>query len=411
MDLSSRAIKPQTQQESTSSAAAVGVTEEQPKNLVDQLFARKEIISKPDPAHLRGKKAKKDLLAVGAGAGKAQGGAAIGGGGDSKRKRHLSHKKDPIGKDEIKRTIFVGNLPNTIQHQQVEKFFAQKTGGEVEAARVRCVHLAPLPEGERDRGRGVRILRGEVDKNEHLSATAYVVFKDQASVEKAIALSGVVWKDRHLSIGGETPEAKPFAPRSSVYLGNLPYSVTDEQIWKFFLEDCQLTDVTRVRIPRDHKNVAWGNAKGFGYVEFASRESVVRALKLKDPKLDGDRKIRIFSVHKSKDAIDMKVTRREKRAVAAAPAAPNSKKDGGDSAPQNRGGRPGQKSVPIVPVNREETPTWMGQVADPRKKLSKELRWLSQHPNDRRAAAKSRHKDRIRASFIKKKNAKSSSSE
>ena len=189
-----------------------------------------------------------------------------------------------------------------------------------------------------------------------------------------------------------------------LFVGNLPYSVTDEHIWRFFIEQ-GLTDVTRVRIPRDHNSTAWGNAKGFGYVEFASRESVVKALKLKTPQL-ADRKIRIFSVHKSKDAIQGTVTRREKRAVAAASAAPNNKNDKTTSSYQQQKQKLSSSTTDDAGDDddvRGDTPSWMGQTTDPRKKLSKELRWLTQHPNDRRAAAKARHKDRVRAEFIKKK--------
>jgi nucleolar protein 12 len=247
----------------------------------------------------------------------------------------------------------------------------------------------------------VRILRGEIDKSDNVSATAYVVFKTVEATDKAIALTGCVFKERHLSIGGETPEAKPFEPRSSVYLGNLPYNVTDEHLWSFFKEQ-GLLDVTRVRIPRDHNSTAWGNAKGFGYVEFRSRESVVKALKLKQPLL-ADRKIRIFSVHKSKDAVDTRVTRRDKRAVAAASAAPKNNKND-KTADSKKTSKNANSALAVVASSAgTETPSWMGQTTDPRKKLSKELRWLTQHPNDRRAAAKSRHKDRVRAEFIKKK--------
>lgn len=390
--------------------------------ITDQIFAKRDIVSEKQSRRQRkaklaagGDNATADEQSVAAaGAGKKKGEIAD---ADGRKKKHLSHKKDPISRDETRRTVFVGNLLNTVSHQQVAKFFEGLPGcGEVEAARLRCVRLAPLAEGQKNRGRGVRILRGEIEASEDATATAYVVFKTIAGAEAAVKHTASVFRGRHLSVTSEAPEAKAFAPRSSVYLGNLPYSVTDEAIWGFFV-DHGMPDVTRVRIVRDQQT---GKAKGFGYVEFATRESVVKSLKLRQPMLQG-RTVRIFSVQKSRDPTVQNVSRRDKRAAsaveAATAAAPATKKKAGgavasaaadaatkkDKKKQGGGTDDDASAAAVAPVKEAERPSWMGVTADPRKKLSKELRWLTQDPTSRKAAAKSRHKDRVRANFVKKK--------
>lgn len=64
----------------------------------------------------------------------------------------------------------------------------------------------------------------------------------------------------------------PTRPPYTVYLGNLPYDVCDEDVIKFF----RSLKVSSVRLPRESGDR--GRMRGFGYAEFPDRSSLLEAL-------------------------------------------------------------------------------------------------------------------------------------
>ncbi|KAK8776300.1 hypothetical protein V5799_030354, partial [Amblyomma americanum] len=64
----------------------------------------------------------------------------------------------------------------------------------------------------------------------------------------------------------------PTRPPYTVYLGNLPYDVCDEDVIKFF----RTLKVSSVRLPRESGDR--GRMRGFGYAEFPDRSSLLEAL-------------------------------------------------------------------------------------------------------------------------------------
>ncbi|XP_023707552.1 eukaryotic translation initiation factor 4B isoform X2 [Cryptotermes secundus] len=78
-------------------------------------------------------------------------------------------------------------------------------------------------------------------------------------------------------------EKVPKVPPFLAYISNLPYDVEDTDISNFF----RSLEVTNIRLPRDERR-----AKGFGYVEFGSRSSLISALTMVDTTVRG-RRIRI----------------------------------------------------------------------------------------------------------------------
>lgn len=115
---------------------------------------------------------------------------------------------------------------------------------------------------------------------------AYIVFSTREAADKACELNGVVFMDKHLRVDGASNN-KQHDRKRSVFLGGLPFDAEEEELWKFF-EDCG--EIESVRTVRDSKtNVG----KGFGYVQFAERESVDAALALTDKKFREKIKIRI----------------------------------------------------------------------------------------------------------------------
>ncbi|KAG8916465.1 hypothetical protein FRC01_003133, partial [Tulasnella sp. 417] len=72
--------------------------------------------------------------------------------------------------------------------------------------------------------------------------------------------------------GNGSPQ-KPTGPATStLFVGNLPFSATEDQIWEKFAD---FGSVSSVRLPTDRET---GQPKGFGYVEFLDVESAQKAV-------------------------------------------------------------------------------------------------------------------------------------
>jgi len=71
------------------------------------------------------------------------------------KKQILRHALHP-NEEEDARTVFVGNLPNTIQKRAVEKLF--KSCGTITAVRIRCQVLEDVGESEKKEAHVAHIL-------------------------------------------------------------------------------------------------------------------------------------------------------------------------------------------------------------------------------------------------------------
>jgi len=70
-----------------------------------------------------------------------------------------------------------------------------------------------------------------------------------------------------------------------IYVGNLPWSVRDEQLKELFSSFGEITDAVVITF-RDT-----GKSKGFGFVEFAKEESALKAIEEMDQKEIEERNI------------------------------------------------------------------------------------------------------------------------
>uniref|UniRef100_A0A7S1Q3U3 RRM domain-containing protein n=1 Tax=Neobodo designis TaxID=312471 RepID=A0A7S1Q3U3_NEODS len=314
------------------------------------------------------------------------------------RKKHLSHSKDEQDPDEIRRTVFVSNLPNSTHVRgELEKWLSKECGA-IESVRMRCLRLAEQ-RGEKNRGRGVRVLRGELKDDDKASAVAYVLFSRASSVELALSLSGHVFKGRHLTIAREEGESKAFLPKFSVFLGNLSYDVADEDVWNYFLEK-GITDVDRVRVLRDRDT---GKAKGIGYVGFRSSASVRRAIDAREQDLLG-RPLRICHVQKPKDpklqvgSATRREVRRLKQQKAMAELGPSvvaSKKltkKAKAKAQREDAAKTSGRREDAAALGIDDVPSWMGATTNPRKKLPKDIRGLTQSTEEKKKIATEKRK-------------------
>ncbi|KZT13203.1 RNA-binding domain-containing protein [Laetiporus sulphureus 93-53] len=158
------------------------------------------------------------------------------------------------------KTIFVGRLSWNVDNDWLAQEFQEC--GEVVSARVQM---------DRNTGRS----RG----------FAYVAFTTAEAVEAALKLNGKEIDGRPVNIdrSAEKDQStrrdarasafgdKASPPSSTLFLGNLSWNTTEDQVWEIFGE---YGDVKSVRLPTDRET---GKPKGFGYVEFLDIESAKKA--------------------------------------------------------------------------------------------------------------------------------------
>jgi nucleolin len=136
------------------------------------------------------------------------------------------------------------------------------------------------------------------------SGQAYIQFADAKGAATAVAQNGVTHMDRYLDImqstatiealqnkgaGGQgaSGEAKPNTSGcTTAFVGNMPFSVTEDDIRAHF-GDCG--EVTQVRFATDRETGAF---RGFGHVEFADADTCEKAVAMAGVPLNG-RELRI----------------------------------------------------------------------------------------------------------------------
>ncbi|KAK2162570.1 hypothetical protein LSH36_96g05026 [Paralvinella palmiformis] len=110
---------------------------------------------------------------------------------------------------------------------------------------------------------------------------AYIVFKNQLAAEKATELNNTYIDGNHIRVDFLGSKNKQHDHKRSIFVGNLPFDVHEEEVRKHFSECGQ---IETVRLIRD-KLTRFG--KGFGYVLFSDKDSVLLSLKLDGLKFKG----------------------------------------------------------------------------------------------------------------------------
>lgn len=188
---------------------------------------------------------------------------------------------------KLLRTVFVGNLPLKTRRKAIVKEFA--VFGEIESVRIRSVPIV-----ETKAPRKAAIFKGQI--NDSLdSVHAYVVFKDEQSARAALGHNMAKVGGNHIRVDMACPPRKKlkgqapiYSVKKTVFVGNLPYDVKDEELYQLFVEDIKMeSSLEGIRVIRDP---ATSVGKGIAYVLFKTREaanSVVKkkALKLRDREL------------------------------------------------------------------------------------------------------------------------------
>ncbi|OEL32168.1 RNA-binding protein 34 [Dichanthelium oligosanthes] len=193
--------------------------------------------------------------------------------------------------DETKllRTVFVGNLPLRTKRKVLTKEFAPF--GEIESVRIRSV---PLVDSKLTRKGAV--LQGKVNElvdNVH----AYIVFQDEQSARAALSHNMALFGGNHIRVDMACPPRKKlrgegplYDRKRTVFVGNLPFDVKDEELYKLFCGSSGSEgDVEAIRVVRD-PNSSLG--KGIAYVLFKTREAANAIVRKKDMKIR-DRSLRL----------------------------------------------------------------------------------------------------------------------
>ncbi|VFR02154.1 unnamed protein product [Cuscuta campestris] len=191
--------------------------------------------------------------------------------------------------NKLLRTIFVGNVPLKTKKKTLLKEFSKY--GEIESLRIRSVPIA-----DTKAPRKAAVLMKNFNENADC-VHAYIVFKSEDSAQASLAHNMTVVEGNHIRVDRACPPRKKIkgdsAPlydnKRTLFVGNLPFDVKDEEIYQLLCgikTQTQDTIVEAVRVIRD-PNTHLG--KGFAYVLFKTREAanlvVKKHLKLRDREL------------------------------------------------------------------------------------------------------------------------------
>lgn len=177
--------------------------------------------------------------------------------------------------------VWIGNLPFTATRDSIRAFLEDKGG--IESDKILRLHL-PGPTKQ----------NGSKTKEQHNRGFAYVDFTDQVTTEKVIALSEKLLEGRALLIkdaknyegrpkkvpesdaaeahgGIEADSRKTVSKR--VFIGNLGFDVTKEEIYELYAPAGEVEDVFLATFEDS------GKCKGFGWVTFASTTAAEAAVK------------------------------------------------------------------------------------------------------------------------------------
>jgi len=177
----------------------------------------------------------------------------------------------PNEDDRDKRTIFVQQISQRAETRHLRDFFARNAGDVVDAQIVK--------DRVTGRSKGYRLLiPTHFDSISDIHSVGYVEFKEEESVAKAIELTGQklkgvpiiaqlteAEKNRAARTAGEAgaTSGNNGAPFHRLYVGNIHFSVTEQDLQDIFTPFGELEQVT---LQRDEQ--APNRSKGYGFVQY-----------------------------------------------------------------------------------------------------------------------------------------------
>lgn len=180
------------------------------------------------------------------------------------------------------KTIFVGNVSTETDKKVMANIFKQF--GTLDKMWVRSVPV----EQETAMSRKAKIILKKHSSNCN-SKNFYILFKDKLAAERALVANATIVEGRHLHVTPASHIARDF--KSTVFVGNLPFSCDEEELWTLF-QNCG--PIEYVRIVRDRRTL---QGQGFAYVKFDNSTAVSAALELNGQQFSG-RELRVFKAKK-----------------------------------------------------------------------------------------------------------------
>ncbi|XP_028305753.1 RNA-binding protein 34 isoform X2 [Gouania willdenowi] len=271
-----------------------------------------------------------------------------------KRQKLRANREEETVKS--KKTVFVGNLPISCSKKTLRSIF--RDTGPIESIRFRS-----LVREDPSMSRKLATIRRQVHPKKQ-SINAYVVFKEEGGATKALQRNGLeVEKDFHIRVDRVTGSSSQHDHKCSVFVGNLPFDITEVALRKHFEV---IGAVEAVRLVRDQNT---GMGKGFGYVLFKSADYVQLALELNGSKL-AERSIRVMrSVKKEKNKKKMDSKGASKRAGKSP--TKDSRKGSSSEAEARRGGFRSQRKFTGKQQFTKRPSSFKGEMVDPSKKTKK----------------------------------------
>ncbi|KAJ8467324.1 hypothetical protein OPV22_029876 [Ensete ventricosum] len=183
-------------------------------------------------------------------------------------KESMEPEADP---ERDQRTVFAYQMPLKVTERDVYDFFSQ-------AGKVRDVRLIMDRNSRRSKGVGLEFVFGD--------CSSYIEFYDVMSVPQAIALSGQLLLGQPVMVKPSEAEknlvqstttgagATGAGAERKLYVGNLHFNVTEEQLRQIFEP---FGPVEFVQLPLDLET---GHCRGYGFVQFAQLEHAKAAQSL-----------------------------------------------------------------------------------------------------------------------------------
>ncbi|XP_062230545.1 phragmoplastin interacting protein 1-like [Phragmites australis] len=178
-------------------------------------------------------------------------------------------------REESIKKVYVGGIPYYSSEDDIRSFFEG-------CGSITAIDCMTFPESGKFRG------------------IAILTFKTDAAAQRALALDGADMGGFFLKIQPYkyNREKEDFAPKliegyNRIYVGNLPWDITEDDIKKFF-SDCKISSI------RFGTDKGTGDFKGYVHVDFSDGTSLAVALKL-DQKVIKGRPVRIRCAVPKKD--------------------------------------------------------------------------------------------------------------
>ncbi|XP_050674899.1 uncharacterized protein LOC126972292 [Leptidea sinapis] len=182
------------------------------------------------------------------------------------------HEDKEVSQDEIKRTLFVGNVPFSNKcKKEIKKIFNKF--GDIETVRIRTVPVKDARTTPK-----LAVIKNELHPDRQ-TVNVYIKYRHADSVDKALSANNTVLNEHHLRVFRSDTSGAAHDPKRSIFVGNIPFAMEDEALWALFK---RCGEIQSVRIIRDRKTNA---GKGFGYVNFASKDGVELALAMTEEDL------------------------------------------------------------------------------------------------------------------------------